>query len=68
MPDTLGQRVIVTLINFGLNNWSFFVILAVLVVFGFQWYHNNIKVNRHTDNMDLMKRYTNLQLRRRYKL
>ena len=68
MLDSLGQRVIAATISFSLNHLFLLVILAVVVVFGSQWYIEYIRVNRKTDDVDLMKRYIYLQMRRKYKL
>lgn len=63
----LGQLVINTLINLFLNNWAFFVIIGTMMVVCSQWYEDYFRTNRNTDNIDLMKRYLDIKIRRRYR-
>jgi hypothetical protein len=63
----LGQLVINTLINLFLNNWAFFVIIGTMMIVCSQWYEDYFRTNRNTDNIDLMKRYLDIKIRRRYR-
>lgn len=63
---SLGQQVIQWCIMYFLNHWTFFVILAIILVFGFKWYFDYFRINSDTDNVDIMGRYLYVQMRKRY--
>ncbi len=62
----LAQRVCQLCLEVFLDHWPFFIVLLVLSVFTSQWYESYFRINRETYNVDLMKRYMYLEMRRRY--
>lgn len=65
---SLGQRVGEWLENYLADHSMLFILLICLMVAAANVYYRLFHVNRKTDNVDLMKSYTDLQMRRRYKL
>ena len=68
MPETLAQKVLLALEQFVVDHIMFFVIIGLLFIIIGDFYNRYLRINRNTDNVDLMKEYNNLQLCRRYKL
>jgi hypothetical protein len=48
------------------NHWTFFTILSLLCLFSSQWYATYFRTNLETDDVDLLYRYNELQLRKKY--
>lgn len=65
---TLGEKVSTILGNFLINYGVLFIGLICLSVIILQWYLLYWQVNRDTDHIDLVKRYSVLELFRRYRL
>lgn len=68
VPETLSQRVLLMIETFVVNHALFFIILALAMVAAADFYNRYLRVDLDTDHIDLMKKYNQLQLRRRYKL
>ena len=68
MPESLGQKVLLAIEKFVIDHIMFFFILGLLIIIIADFYNRYLRINRNTDNVDLMKEYNNLQLRRKYKL
>lgn len=63
---TFGQVVIQAVLKFVIANSFYLVVLFLLGVFGLEFYNRFYRINRDTDNVDLMDRWVRLQLYRRY--
>lgn len=68
MPNTLGQRIGLAIETVIMNHAMLFLLIFLLCVVAADFYYRFWRVNRDTDHVDLMKEYSNLQLRRKYKL
>lgn len=64
----LGQVVILAVTTFVLNYAVLFIGLASIVIISLDFYNRFWRINRDTDNVDLINRYGKLSLLRRYKL
>lgn len=64
----LGQVVILAVTTFVLNHAVLFIGLASIVIISLDFYNRFWRINRDTDNVDLINRYGKLSLLRRYKL
>lgn len=64
----LGQVVILAVTTFVLNYAVLFIGLASIVIIFLDFYNRFWRINRDTDNVDLINRYGKLSLLRRYKL
>jgi hypothetical protein len=68
MLETLGQRVALAVETFIMNRAMLFILLFLIIVVIADFYNRYIRINQNADDIDLMKEYNNLQLRRKYKL
>jgi len=62
----LGQDIINWIVACCLDLALLFIGLLSLSVIVLDFYNRYVKVNRNTDDIDLMSRYVELQMRRRY--
>lgn len=64
---SLGQTILM-FIGEIVRDYSFYLVLLFLgAVFAMDYYNRFLRINRNTDNIDLMARYCQLKLIRRYK-
>lgn len=64
----LGQQVILLLKQFVIEHCFLLTLVGIFGLAVFDFYNQYLRINKNTDHIDIMERYINLQLRRRYKL
>jgi hypothetical protein len=62
----LNQRIMEICFNWVINHGVLWVGLALLVLSIWDYYNNYLRINEKTDNIDLMERYVQIRLLRRY--
>lgn len=67
MLNSLGERVCLATERFLVNHSMALLILVLLFVIAADFYNRFLRINRDTYHIDLMKEYSELQMRRRYK-
>lgn len=64
----LGQQVILLFKQFVIEHCFLLTLLGIFCLAVYDFYNQYLRINKNTDHIDIMERYINLQLRRRYKL
>ncbi len=63
---SLGQRIIETILGFVLYNSFWLIVGAFVMLMALDYYNKCLRINRKTDNIDLMNRYLEIKMRMRY--
>lgn len=66
MIESLGQQILSATGMFLINNIFILILMVVTSVIGLDIYNRYFRINRNTDSIDLMTRYSKLQMCRRY--
>lgn len=64
---SLGEILLKYIWAFCLNNSIELIGLSIVFLFVLDFYNSHVRVNRNTDHIDLMDRYIQLQLHRKYR-
>ena len=63
---SLGQRVIESILGFIINNSFWIVVFSFMCIMCVDYYNKFLRINRKTDNVNLIGRYLFVRMVRRY--